>query len=50
MGLSMVFQEFNLLENMNIAENIFIGREPLGVGQTVDKKQLLQNAVEELKK
>ena len=23
---------------------------PLGVGQTVDKKQLLQNAVEELKK
>ena len=46
----MVFQEFNLLENMNIAENIFIGREPLGVGQTVDKKQLLQNAVEELKK
>ena len=50
LGLSMVFQEFNLLENMNIAENIFIGREPLGVGQTVDKKQLLQNAVEELKK
>ena len=44
------FNEFNLLENMNIAENIFIGREPLGVGQTVDKKQLLQNAVEELKK
>lgn len=27
LGLSMVFQEFNLLENMNIAENIFIGRE-----------------------
>ena len=50
LGLSMVFQEFNLLENMNIAENIFIGREPLGVGQTVDKKQLLQNAVAELKK
>lgn len=32
LGLSMVFQEFNLLENMNIAENIFIGREPLGTG------------------
>lgn len=48
--LSMVFQEFNLLENMNIAENIFIGREPLGTGQTVDRKQLLQKAEEELKK
>ena len=46
----MVFQEFNLLENMNIAENIFIGREPLGAGQTVDKKQLIQNAAVELKK
>lgn len=50
LGLSMVFQEFNLLENMNIAENIFIGREPLGAGQTVDKKQLIQNAAVELKK
>ena len=50
LGLSMVFQEFNLLENMNIAENIFIGREPLGTGQTVDRKQLLQKAEEELKK
>lgn len=50
LGLSMVFQEFNLLENMNIAENIFIGREPLEPGRTVDKKQLLQNAVTELKK
>lgn len=35
---------------MNIAENIFIGREPLGAGQTVDKKQLIQNAAVELKK
>lgn len=42
LGLSMVFQEFNLLENMNIAENIFIGREPLGAGHTVDKKSFFR--------
>ena len=38
LGLSMVFQELNLLENMNIGENIFIGREPVGTGTIVDKK------------
>lgn len=27
-GISMVFQEFNLMENMTIAENIFMGYEP----------------------
>ena len=28
-GISMVFQEFNLMENMTIAENIFMGYEPV---------------------
>ena len=49
-GLSMVFQELNLLENMNIAENIFIGREPVGTATFVDKKTLYESAAEELKK
>lgn len=30
MGISIIYQELNLLGNMNIAENIFIGREPKG--------------------
>lgn len=50
MGLSMVFQEFNLLDNMNIAENIFIGREPVGAGKTLDKRMLCEKAAQELKK
>lgn len=50
MGLSMVFQEFNLLDNMNIAENIFIGREPVGTGRTLDKKLLCERAKKELEK
>ncbi len=50
MGLSMVFQELNLLENMNIAENIFIGREPVGKGSILDRHTLNQMAAVELKK
>lgn len=49
-GLSMVFQELNLLENMNIAENIFIGREPETKFGTLDKRELYRKASEELKK
>lgn len=50
LGLSMVFQEFNLLENMNIAENIFIGREPTGRCSCVNEKELAKQAEKELKK
>ena len=38
-GISMVFQEFNLMNNMTIAENIFIGREPLR-GGVVDQARM----------
>lgn len=50
MGLSMVFQELNLLENMNIAENIFIGREPIGAATILDRKTLNEKAKQELSK
>lgn len=49
-GLSMVFQELNLLENMDIAENIFIGREPVGKGYMLDRKMLNRLAAKELAK
>ncbi len=49
-GLSMVFQELNLLENMNIAENIFIGREPVKKGGFLDKEALIEKARKELEK
>lgn len=49
-GLSMVFQELNLLENMNIAENIFIGREPVGKSRFLNKAELREKAKKELRK
>lgn len=49
-GLSMVFQELNLLENMNIAENIFIGREPIGKSGFLNKEELRKKAKTELEK
>lgn len=49
-GLSMVFQELNLLENMNVAENIFVGREPDKAGFFLDRTELNRKAREELVK
>lgn len=42
-GISMVFQEFNLMDNMSIAENIFIGREFVNKG-VLDKKRMHREA------
>ena len=50
LGLSMVFQELNLLENMNIAENIYLGREPVGKGTVLDRRKMNEMAAEQLKK
>lgn len=44
LGISMVFQEFNLLDNMNIAENVFLGREPVDNMHCVDKKKMYADA------
>lgn len=43
MGISIIYQELNLLLNMNIAENIFIGREPKKNG-FVDKERMHRQA------
>lgn len=44
LGISMVFQEFNLLDNMDIAENIFLGREPVDKKHCIDKKKMYADA------
>ncbi|MDO5808610.1 MAG: sugar ABC transporter ATP-binding protein [Lachnospiraceae bacterium] len=44
LGISMVFQEFNLLDNMDIAENIFLGREPIDGKHCIDKKKMYADA------
>lgn len=48
-GISMVFQEFNLMDNMSIAENIYIGYEPTKHG-LVDHKTICKQADEQLKR
>ncbi len=38
-GIGIVFQELNLFPNLTVAENIFIGREPLRAGIDIDVGQ-----------
>ena len=49
MGISMVFQEFNLINDLTIAENIYLGHEPKTMG-LLDKGKLNRDATNQLKK
>ena len=40
MGISIIYQELSVLDNMNIAENIFLGREKRNGKVFVDKKTM----------
>ena len=42
LGISIIYQEFNLFPNMTVEENVFIGREPSRAG-IVDRATLRQN-------
>lgn len=48
-GISMVFQESNLIDNISIAENIYLAREPQKNG-LIDWKKMYNDAREQLKK
>ena len=37
-GISTVYQEVNLCPNLSVAENLFIGREPMTKFHTVDRR------------
>lgn len=39
-GISTVFQEMSLLPNLTIAENMFLGREPLTVSGSIDRRKM----------
>ena len=47
-GISIIYQEFNLLPDRTVAENIFLGREPSRFG-VVDSKQMESDTIEVLK-
>ena len=39
-GISMIFQELNLIPNLTVAENIFLGREPLNRLGLIDNAEM----------
>ncbi len=48
MGISMIFQETNLVPHLTIAENIFLGREPQKSNYVIDYKEMYRQAELEL--
>jgi monosaccharide-transporting ATPase len=49
LGISTVYQEVNLCPNLSVAENIFVGRQPMKLGR-IDWKALNRRAEEALKR
>ncbi len=45
-GIGMIHQELNLMPHLSVAENIFIGKEPMKAGVLLDKKKANQLAKE----
>jgi ribose transport system ATP-binding protein len=50
LGISIIYQEFNLIPYLDIAENIFLGREPLSAMKIVDYPLMYSEASELLLK
>ncbi len=50
MGVSMIHQELSPIPYMTVAENIFLGREPLGKAGLIDKRRMNANTRELLGK
>jgi ribose transport system ATP-binding protein len=44
LGISIIYQEFNLVPHLTAAENIFLGREPVLHKGIINQKKLMQNA------
>ena len=49
-GISTVYQEVNLCPNLSVAENLFIGREPMTKLGTINRKAIYKRARELMKK
>jgi ribose transport system ATP-binding protein len=49
LGICIIHQELNLAPHLTVAQNIFLGREPLIYGRVLDEKKLNQKATEILK-
>src|SRR5581483_6002373 len=40
-GIAMIHQELNLVPELSVAENIFLGREPLIAGLVIDRRRIV---------
>ncbi len=49
-GISTVYQEVNLCPNLSVAENLYIGREPLTRFGTINRRKMIADAAELVKK
>ena len=38
LGISTIYQEFNLIPHLSVGENIFLGREPVGLPGFIDQR------------
>ena len=45
-GISIIYQEFNLIPELTVAENIFLGREPTKCGRLIDSATLKRRSRE----
>lgn len=48
-GIATLYQEFNLIADLNVAENIFLGREPVTIKGILDNKTIYQRSDELLR-
>src|SRR3989442_6797139 len=48
LGVACIHQEFNLIPHLSIAENIFLGREPMRFGTVIDRGAMLDQAKDAL--
>lgn len=49
-GISTVYQEVNLCPNLSVAENLYIGREPMTPFHTIDRRTMIRQADELVKR
>lgn len=49
-GISTVYQEVNLCPNLSVAENLYIGREPMTKFHTIDRRAMFHKADELVKR
>ena len=49
-GIAIIFQELNLIPHLTIAQNIFLGREPLARAGLIDDARMNREAVEWLRR